>query len=181
MSLLEGYRLFTGYYIYESEELPSEGKLEYIRFLKEASGDDIIDILSGQYEGIEGLTEEEMEAVNDFIEERYGKETAKKVGRGVATQVQKTIHAMKPETIKRKAGVMKRGLEKGMKKGKEFKKLQPGQRSMAKGRRIKRSAERAMGRAKRGAASLARAGAGYGAAAGAAGGAGYVAKKKMEK
>ena len=71
MSLLEGYRLFTGYYIYESESLPSEGKLEFIRFLKEATADDIIDILSGQYEGIEGLTEEEMEAVNSFLEEKF--------------------------------------------------------------------------------------------------------------
>jgi hypothetical protein len=78
MSLLEGYRLFTGYYIYESEQLLPEAKLEFIRFLKEASADDIIDILSGQYEGVEGLTEEEMEAVNDFIEEKYGMTTAKK-------------------------------------------------------------------------------------------------------
>ena len=72
MSLLEGYRLFTGYYIYESE-MPSEAKLEFVKFLKEASADDIMDILSGQYEAVQGLTEEEMEAVHQVLDERFGK------------------------------------------------------------------------------------------------------------
>jgi len=71
MSLLEGYRLFTGYYIYESE-MDSNLKLEFIRFLKEASADDIVDILSGKYEGVTGLTEAEMKACNTFLEERFG-------------------------------------------------------------------------------------------------------------
>ena len=89
MSLLEEYRLFTGYYIYESE-MPSEDKLEFIRFLKEASPDDIIDILSGEYQGVSGLTEEDMEAVNAFLEGRvgaaikYGREAAGKAGKKVS-------------------------------------------------------------------------------------------------
>ena len=83
MSLLEEYRLFTGYYIYESEIL-SEDKLELIRFLKEASPDDIIDILSGEY-AVEGLAEEDMEAVNTFLEGRY--KSAVKYGKGVGEKV----------------------------------------------------------------------------------------------
>ena len=75
MSLLEGYRLFTGNYIYESD-IPSNQKLELIRFLKEADADDIIDILSGEY-AVEGLTEDEMEVVNDVIEEKFGKHIGK--------------------------------------------------------------------------------------------------------
>jgi hypothetical protein len=71
MSLLEGYRLFTGYYIYESD-MPSEAKLDYVGFLREADADDIIDILSGQYEGVEALTEGEMKALHDFLEEKFG-------------------------------------------------------------------------------------------------------------
>jgi hypothetical protein len=71
MSLLEGYRLFTGYYVYESE-IPADQKLEFVKFLKEASADDIIDVLSGEYEGISGLTEDEMIALNDYVEEKFG-------------------------------------------------------------------------------------------------------------
>ena len=77
MSLLEGYRLFTGYYIYESE-MPSDTKLEFVKFLKEASADDIVDVLSGQYEGVNGLSEDEMMALHDFIEEKYGWQGLKK-------------------------------------------------------------------------------------------------------
>jgi hypothetical protein len=80
MSLLEGYRLFTGNYIYESD-IPSEDKLELIRFLKEADADGIIDILSGKYV-VEGLTEEDMEAVNTFLEGRAG--VAMKAGKELA-------------------------------------------------------------------------------------------------
>ena len=87
MSLLEGYRLFTGHYVYESA-IPSEDKLELIRFLKEASADDIIDILSGEY-GVTGLTEEDMEAVHDMLEGKFGTAAravgagAKAAGRGI--------------------------------------------------------------------------------------------------
>lgn len=66
MSLLEEYRLFTGHYVYESD-IPSEDKLALIRFLKEATGDEIVDILSGEY-GVQGLTEADMELVNDILE-----------------------------------------------------------------------------------------------------------------
>ena len=72
MSLLEGYRLFTGYYVYESD-MPSEAKLEFVQFLKEADADDIVDILEGQYEGVEALTEDEMEALNDLLQEKFGR------------------------------------------------------------------------------------------------------------
>ncbi len=68
MDLLEGYRLFTAHYVMESD-LPSEDKLQFIRFLKEANQDDIIEILSGQYEGIEALTETDVEAVREFLSE----------------------------------------------------------------------------------------------------------------
>jgi len=81
MSLLEGYRLFTGHYIYESD-IPSEDKLTLIRFLKEADADDIIDILSGQY-GVEGLSEGDMELVNDILEGKFST-GAKAVGKGAS-------------------------------------------------------------------------------------------------
>ena len=52
--------------------MPSEAKLEFVKFLKEASADDIMDILSGQYEAVEGLTEEDMEAVHQVLDEKFG-------------------------------------------------------------------------------------------------------------
>jgi hypothetical protein len=87
MSLLEGYRLFTGNYIYESD-IASEDKLELIRFLKEANADDIVDILSGKY-AVEGLTEEDMEAVNNFLEGKVS--TALKAGRELAGKAGKKV------------------------------------------------------------------------------------------
>jgi len=108
MSLLEGYRLFTGYYIYESEELVSEAKLEFIQFLKEASADDIVDILSGQYEGVEGLSEEEMTAVHDFLEEKFG---VPKIAKTAAGAISKRT-ARPRKFLSKKLGYTKVGAEK---------------------------------------------------------------------
>jgi len=103
MSLIEGYRLFTGNYIYESD-LPSEAKLEFIQFLKEASGDDIIDVLEGQYEGVEGLTEDEMEALNTFIEEKFG----------AAWAATKGFVGRQAGRVGQQAGKAGRGVKKGL-------------------------------------------------------------------
>ena len=131
MSLLEGYRLFTGYYVAESD-LPSAAKLEFVRFIKEATQDDIIDILSGQYEGVEGLSEEEVSSLHDFLVEagfgaalkgakaaagRFGKAAASKAGSitgwkqvGQAASRQKKIAAQLAK--KRMPAARRKALEK---------------------------------------------------------------------
>jgi len=114
MSLLEGYRLFTGYYVYESE-MPSETKLEFVKFLKEAKADDIIDILSGQYEGVDGLTEDEMVALHAFIEEKYGMGYLKKAAGKAAEKAGAMKHdvAMKVRGMKKSVPHKAKGKAKG--------------------------------------------------------------------
>jgi len=170
MSLLEGYRLFTGYYIYESEALPSAAKLEFVQFLKEASADDIVDILSGQYEGVEGLSEEEMESVHDFLEERFGmKRGAAYVGKKAAAGKEAVKGA--PKFIKKKLGYEEVGKAKAelkrakAAKGKGVKKTAA---TGAAGKRLRKAYAGAVGRTALAASPVAAAG----------GGAVYMKKKK---
>jgi len=172
MSLLEGYRLFTGYYIYESE-MASEAKLEFVKFLKEAKADDIIDILSGQYEGVDGLSEDEMKALHSFIEEKYGMGYAKKLAGKAAEKAGAMKHdvAMKARALKKSVPHKAKGK---MRSGKEAAKA-----GAAKGAAgVKKGAGAAYrGTFKTAVGRTALAGAG-GVAAGAGGMAAYKAKKK---